>query len=115
MSTFVRFVEENYCEWETWTFLIEKPGNEKSLAHLELVANSEGHHGDSNFILYPDDAITEAEAETLVKYANRPGCTPAFTICRGNLNFTAEQAAGKEVYDWLHGGGIRSFIVSADA
>lgn len=115
MSTFVRFVEENDYEGETWTFLIEKPGNGESLAHLEVVANSEVDHGESNFILYPDDAITEAEAETLVKYAKGQGYMPAFTICRGNLNFTAEQAAGDEVYDWLHKGGIKSFIVSADA
>ena len=115
MSTFVRFVEENYYVGETWTFLIEKPGNGKSLAHLEVVANSEDDHGDSNFTLYPDDAITEAEAETLVKYGNRPGYMPAFTICRGNLNLTAEQTASREVYDWLYKGGIKSFIVSADA
>lgn len=116
MSTFVRFVEENDYEGETWTFLIEKPGNGESLANLEVVANSEGDYGDSNFILYPDDEITEAEAETLVKYANQPGShMPAFTICRGNLIFTAEQAAGEEVYDWLYKGGIKSFFASADA
>lgn len=104
---FVRFRE--YCDWEgeTWTFWLQKDGNEESLKALQKKLESEEDVYHCEF----DVEINEDQVDTLVKYGGQ-GYLNYHNKVSGTLTKQAVDAimVGDEDTTNLYKGGIASFF-----
>ncbi len=67
---FVKFVEQNEHEGETWNFWLQLDGNEKELKHLSAVMNTFTEDGEE-YVLDLNAVVTEDQVDTLVKHGGQ--------------------------------------------
>jgi len=82
MKNFVKFIEENDWEGETWNFYIPFKGNEEAIKKLAVrIRNSESY----TLVQTP---ISEKEVDILVKHDNFKGYMARENKLSGKLDFT---------------------------
>ncbi len=68
-KTFVRYTETNDSEGETWTFWLQRDGNEKPLRWLaDFLANVNAEDLDPEHELFLDDVLPEDHVDVLARW-----------------------------------------------
>lgn len=107
---FVKFIEINDHEGETWVFWLQRDGNEVALNALAAVLSAltrdeDAEYEDASYQLDLDQSEDEAAVDVMVRHAPH-GYLPTFTKVTGRLVIPADLV---EV-DRLYKGGIRGLF-----
>lgn len=101
---YVRFIERNDNEGETWNFYIPLAGNSKEIEHLrELLKEDDSE----SFSIHPAQ-LTTTEVDTLVKHASdNTSYMPAHNKLSGKLKMPDDV---EDLFDRLYKGGIKDLM-----
>jgi len=105
---FVKFVEHNEYEGETWNFYLQTEDNEVALNGLKNAIAS--YDPDNDIYRLTDTHLTEEEVDTLVKYSDS-GYMPFETKVVGNFDISLLQLNPVTADDNLYKGGIRDLFI----
>lgn len=106
---FVRFVETNDHEGETWNFWLQMNGNEEALDGL--VGYLEDHEDDEDVFVLADDELSDSEVDLLVRFASGD-YMPSHSKVVGRL-VLPDGFEGKTPNDLFYKGGITDFFTAA--
>lgn len=115
---FVRFTEENDNEGETWTFWLQKDGNQKALGELLDLIEQYELANNGVFSAYQLDlsfSVSETSVDILLEYANAysGAYMRAHHKVAGTLHTPVPQEGQDIIYvldDALYKGGIRDLF-----
>lgn len=110
---FVKFTEINEHEGETWTFWLQRDGNEAALAQLADALDEFG--GDEYHLA--DTALREDVVDVLVEHGG-VGYRPLHTKVTGHLEvptnlLAVDEDSGDVLQDGLYKGGVQRLFRNA--
>jgi hypothetical protein len=115
MTTYVRFIENNDNEGETWNFWLQRDGNETQLARLNAylqTANEDNPYEDE--FSMTDDELTTTQVDLLVRFAE-DGYMASHNKITGRLELPDDFESEKDAARHFYKGDIRNFFTAQES